>query len=125
MPKIRDFEAETILRSAFIPRFCSPKSRYSLSQSITAWTTTPAIYPQAQGQLVCRTADYRQAERLPCRPQRAGRSNVFSAGKTAFRKIGRNGSPQSGKSNAVGTENEQHPQRCYGNRFESSEFIYC
>lgn len=47
-----------------------------------------------------------------------GRSNVFSSGKTAFRKRGRNGSPQSGKSNAVSTENEQHPQRCYGNRFE-------
>lgn len=39
----------------------------------------------------------------------AGRSIVFSAGKTAFRKRGRYGSPQSGKLNAVGTENEQHP----------------
>ena len=71
-------------------------------------TATPAIYPKAQGQLVCRAADYRQAERLPCRPQRAGRSNVFSAGKAAFRKRGHNGSPQSGKSNAVGAEDEQH-----------------
>ena len=39
-------------------------------------------------------------------------------GKAAFRKGERNGSPQSGKPNAVGTEVEQHPQRCYGNRFE-------
>ena len=44
---------------------------------------------------------------LPCRPQRAGRSNAFSAGKAAFRKRGRYGSPQSGKSNAVGAEDEQ------------------
>lgn len=29
--------------------------------------------------------------------------------KQVFRKRGRNGSPQSGKSNAVGTENEPHP----------------
>ena len=67
------------------------------------------VYPQAQGRFVCRAADYRQAERLPCRPQRAGRSIVFSAGKAAFRKRGRNGSSQSGKSNAVGAEDEQHP----------------
>ena len=39
----------------------------------------------------------------------AGRSIVFTAGKTAFRKRGRYGSPQSEKLNAVGTENEQHP----------------
>ena len=39
----------------------------------------------------------------------SGRSIVFSAGKADFRKRGRNGSPQSGKSNAVGTENEPHP----------------
>ena len=38
--------------------------------------------------------------------------------KQLFEKRGRNGSPQSGKSNAVGAEDEQHPQRCYGNRFE-------
>ena len=30
-------------------------------------TATPAIYPKTQGQLVCRAADYRQAERLLCR----------------------------------------------------------
>ena len=118
MPKIRDFEAETILRSAFIPRFCFSKSRYSLSQSITAWTATPAIYPQAQGQLVCRAADYRQAERLPCRPQRAGRSNVFSACKAACRNGRRNGSPQSRKPDALGAENEQSSKCRYGNRFK-------
>jgi len=37
---------------------------------------------------------------------------------TLFRKGGRNGSPQSGKPNAVGTEDEQHPQRCYGSCFK-------
>jgi len=35
------------------------------------------------------------------------RSNIFSAGKAVFRKRGRNGSLQSGKSNAVGAEDEQ------------------
>ncbi len=54
---------------------------------------------------------------------RAGRSNVFSAGKTAFRKRGRNGSPQSGKSNAVGAEDEQHPQCCYGNRCKRFDLL--
>mgnify|MGYP006949746113 CR=1 FL=1 len=34
-----------------------------------------------------------EEERLTCRPQRAGRSIVFSAGKAAFRKRGRYGSP--------------------------------
>ena len=38
--------------------------------------------------------------------------------KQLFEKRGRNGSPQRGKSNAVGTEDEQHPQRCYGNCFK-------
>ena len=38
--------------------------------------------------------------------------------KQLFEKRGRNGSPQSGKSNAVSAEDEQHPQCCYGNRFE-------
>ena len=36
--------------------------------------------------------------------------------KQLFEKRGRNGSPQSGKSNAVGAEDEQHPQCCYGKR---------
>ena len=39
-------------------------------------------------------------------------------GKAAFRKGGRNGSNQSGKPNAVGTEDEQHPQCCYGSRIK-------
>ena len=81
------------------------------------------FYPKAQSRFVCRAADYRQAERLPCRPQRAGRSIVFSAGKAAFRKRGRYGSPQSGKSNAVGAEDEQHPQCCYGNRFKQTYLL--
>ena len=53
-----------------------------------------------------RTADKRQAERLPCRPKRAGRETVLLAGETTCRKGGRNGSAQSGKPNAVGAENE-------------------
>ena len=40
---------------------------------------------------------------------------VFSAGKAAFRKRGRYGSSQSGEPDAVGAEDEQHPQCCYGN----------
>ena len=65
-----------------------------------------------------RTADKWQAERLPCRPKRAGRGNVLSAGKTTCRKGGFNGSTQSGKPNAVGAEDEQHPQCCYGGCFK-------
>ena len=65
-----------------------------------------------------RTADKRQAERLPCRHKRASRGNVPSAGKTTCRKGGRNGSTQSGKANAVGAEDEQHPQCCYGDCFK-------
>ena len=55
---------------------------------------------------------------LPCRPQRAGRSNVFSTGKTTCRKGGCNGITQSGKPNAVGTEDEQSAKRRYGNRIK-------
>ena len=43
--------------------------------------------------------------------------------KQLFEKRGRNGSPQSGKSNAVGTEDEQHPQRCYGNRCKRFDLL--
>ena len=39
-----------------------------------------------------RTADKRKAERLSCRPKRAGRGTVLSAGKTTCRKGERNGS---------------------------------
>ena len=38
--------------------------------------------------------------------------------KQLFEKRGRNGSPQSGKSNAVGAEDEQHSQCCYGGCFK-------
>ena len=38
-------------------------------------------------------------------------------------KRGRYGSPQSGKSNAVGAEDEQHPQRCYGNRCKRFDLL--
>ena len=40
---------------------------------------------------------------------------MFSAGKAAFRKRGRSGSPQSGKPNAVGAEDEQSAKAylCY------------
>ena len=37
---------------------------------------------------------------------------------TTCRKGGGNGSTQSGKPNAVGAENEQHPQRRYGGCFK-------
>ena len=69
-------------------------------------TATLAVSETAPQGTLFRTADKRQAERLPCRPKRAGRGNVLSAGKTTCRKGGRNGSAQSGKPNAVGAENE-------------------
>ena len=34
-----------------------------------------------------------------------------------------NGSPQRGKSNAVGTEDEQHPQCCYGNHCKRFDLL--
>ena len=43
--------------------------------------------------------------------------------KQLFEKRGRNGSPQRGKSNAVGTEDEQHPQCCYGNRCKRFDLL--
>ena len=43
--------------------------------------------------------------------------------KQLFQKRGRNGSPQSGKSNAVGAEDEQHPQCCYGNRCKRFDLL--
>ena len=86
-------------------------------------TATLAVSETAPQGTLFRAADKRQAERLPCRPQRAGRSNVFSAGKAAFRKRGHNGSPQSGKSSAVGAKDEQHPQCCYGNRCKRFDLL--
>ena len=81
----------------------------------TAAFAVSEIAPQGT---LFRTADKRQTERLPCRHKRASRGNVPSAGKTTCRKGGRNGSTQSRKPNAVGTEDEQHPQRRYGGCFK-------
>ena len=81
-------------------------------------TTAPSVSEKPPQGALHQSANQWQTEQLSCWHWSAGRSNVFSAGKTAFRKRGRNGSPQSGKSNAVGAEDEQHPQCCYGNRFE-------
>ena len=81
-------------------------------------TATLAVSETAPQGTLFRTADKWQAERLPCRPKRAGRGNVLSAGKTTCRKGGFNGSTQSGKPNAVGAEDEQHPQCCYGGCFK-------
>lgn len=76
------------------------------------WETTAfAVYPQVQKTSLFRTSDKRQAEQLPCRHKRAGRENVLSSGKTTCRKGRCNGSAQSRKPNAVGAEDEQHPQR--------------
>ena len=81
-------------------------------------TATLAVSETAPQGTLFRTAEKRKAERLPCGHQRAGRGYVLSAGKTTCRKRKRNGSTQSGKSNAVGAENEQHPQRRYGGCFK-------
>ena len=81
-------------------------------------TTAPSVSEKPPQGALHQSANQWQTEQLSCWHWSAGRSNVFSAGKTAFRKRGRNGSPQSGKSNAAGAEDEQHPQCCYGNRFE-------
>ena len=72
---------------------------------IGVWGQRHLRYLVSQGMLL-HSADKRQAERLPCRPQRAGRGNVPSAGKRTRRKGRRNGSDQGGKPNAVGTEDE-------------------
>lgn len=68
--------------------------------------------------MIFRATDHRQAERLPCRHKRAGRGTVFSAGKTTCRKGGCDGNAQSGKPNALGTEDEQSAKRRYGNRIK-------
>lgn len=81
-------------------------------------TAAFAVSETAPQGTLFRAADKRQAERLPCRHKRASRGNVPSAGKTTCRKGGRNGSTQSGKPNAVGAEDEQHPQHRYGGCFK-------
>lgn len=81
--------------------------------------TTASPIPQRPSQSAVYLSAYqRQVEQLPCWHWPASRRNVLSAGKAAFRKGGRNGSNQSGKPNAVGTEDEQHPQCCYGSRIK-------
>ena len=96
----------------YLPCLKLPKEE---SRHIGIWGQRHLRYLVSQGMLL-HSADKRQTERLPCRHKRASRGNVPSAGKTTCRKGGRNGSTQSRKPNAVGAENEQHPQRCYGNR---------
>ena len=86
-------------------------------QPIGIWGQRHLRHLVSQGMLL-HSADKRQAERLPCRPKRAGRGTVLSAGKTTCRKGRRNGSTQSGKPNAVGIEDEQHPQNRYGDCFK-------
>lgn len=81
-------------------------------------TTALAVSQTVSQSVLLQSADKRQTERLPCRPKRADRGTVLSAGKTTCRKGGRNRSDQSGKPNAVGTEDEQHPQCCYGSRIK-------
>ena len=89
----------------YLPCLKLPEERTAY---IGVWGQRHLRHLVSQGMLL-HSADKRQAERLPCRPQRADRSIVFSTGKAAFRKRGRYGSPQSGKSNAVGAEDEQYP----------------
>ena len=86
-------------------------------------TAALAVSEAVSQSALLQSADKRQTERLSCRPDRAGRGNVLSAGKTTCRKGGRNGSNQSGKPNAVGTEDEQHPQCRYGNRFKRAYLL--
>ena len=101
----------------YLPCLKLPKEE---SRHIGVWGQRHLRYIRKQHRkvLYAELLTTRQAERLPCRPKRAGRGNVLSAGKTACRKGGRNGSPQSGKPNAVGAEDEQHPQCCYGGCFK-------
>lgn len=98
----------------YLPCLKLPEERTAY---IGVWGQRHLRHLVSQGMLL-HSADKRQAERLPCRPKRAGRGNVLSAGKTAFRKRGSDGNAQSGKPNAVGTENEQPAKRCYGNRIK-------
>ena len=98
----------------YLPCLKLPEERTAY---IGVWGQRHLRHLVSQGMLL-HSADKRQAERLPCRPKRAGRGTVLSAGKTTCRKGGCNGITQSGKPNAVGAENEQHPQRRYGGCFK-------
>ena len=81
-------------------------------------TTAPPIPQRPPQGAVYLLAHQRQAEQLPCWHWPTSRGNVLSAGKAAFRKRGRDGNAQSGKPNAVGTEDEQSAKRRYGNRIK-------
>ena len=98
----------------YLPCLKLPEERTAY---IGVWGQRHLRHLVSQGMLL-HSADKRQAERLPCRPKRAGRGTVLSAGKTTCRKGRRNGSTQSGKPNAVSAEDEQHPQCCYGGCFK-------
>ena len=98
----------------YLPCLKLPEERTAY---IGVWGQRHLRHLVSQGMLL-HSADKRQAERLPCRPKRAGRGTVLSAGKTTCRKGRRNGSTQSGKPNAVGIEDEQHPQNRYGDCFK-------
>ena len=98
----------------YLPCLKLPKEE---SRHIGIWGQRHLRYLVSQGMLL-HSADKRQTERLPCRPKRAGRGTVLSAGKTTCRKGRRNGSTQSGKPNALGTEDEQSAKRRYGNRIK-------
>lgn len=84
------------------------KPRWNAGRRMTVISTRSACTNNAAKSFI-RTAQGRDFATPTVQNPSAGRSIVFSAGKTAFRKRGRNGSPQSGKPNAVGAENEQHP----------------
>ena len=81
-------------------------------------TAILAVSQTVSQSALLQSADKRQTERLPCRPKRAGRGAVLSAGKTTCRKGGCDGNAQSGKPNALGTEDEQSAKRRYGNRIK-------
>lgn len=90
----------------YLPCLKLPEERTAY---IGVWGQRHLRHLVSQGMLL-HSADKRQAERLPCRPKRAGRGTVLSAGKTTCRKGRRNGNTQSRKPNAGGTEDEQqHP----------------
>ena len=98
----------------YLPCLKLPEERTAY---IGVWGQRHLRHLVSQGMLL-HSADKRQAERLPCRPKRAGRGTVLSAGKTTCRKGGRNGSHQSRKPTAVGAEDEQHSQHRYGGCFK-------
>ena len=94
-----------------------PKPRRNAGRRMTVISTRSACANNAAKSFI-RTAQGRDFAILTVQKPISRQKQCLSAGKAAFRKGERNGSPQSGKPNAVGTENEQYPQRCYGNRFE-------